>query len=140
MSSESERSLSLDELRQRNLPPTVQSAPPPEQHPTVEEWDELLEILSALYRLTAAQYDFLQRQKVHPLQAQMSTLTKEVSTTREMLQESIQQAGSKKERRFSLPQISLPQPSWAWLMFPAILVGLAVLCYSSVTILRALGM
>ena len=140
MSSESERSLSLEELRQRNMPPPVQSAPPPEQHPTAEEWDELLEILSALYRLTAAQYDFLREQREHPLQAQMSTLTKEVSAMRKMLQESIQQAGRKKERRFSLPQINLPQPSWAWLMLPAILVGLAVLCYSSVTILRALGM
>ena len=137
MSSESERSLSLEELRQRNMPPP---APLPERHPTAEEWDELLEILSALYRLTAAQYDFLREQRIHPLQAQMSTLTKEVSAMRKMLQESIQQAGSKKERRFSLPQISLPQPSWAWLMLPAILVGLAVLCYSSVTILRALGM
>ena len=137
MSSESERNLSLEELRQRNMPPP---APLPEQHPTTEEWDELLGILSALYRLTAAQYDFLQQQKVHPLQAQMSTLTKEVSAMREMLQESIQQAGSRKERRVSLPQISLPQPSWAWLMLPAILVGLAVLWYSSVTILKALGM
>ena len=137
MSSESERSLSLDELRQRNMPPP---APLPERHPTAEEWDELLEILSALYRLTAAQYDFLREQRVHPLQSQMSTLTKEVSAMRKMLQESIQQAGSKKEQRFSLPQISLPQPNWAWLMLPAILVGLAVLCYSSVTILRALGM
>ena len=45
----------------------------------------------------------------------------------------------KKERRFSLPQISLPRPDWAWLLFPAALVGLAVLWYSSVTILRALG-
>ena len=140
MSSESERSLSLDELRQRNMPLPVQSAPPPEQHPTAEEWDELLEILSALYRLTAAQYDFLREQRAHPLQLQMSALTKEVSAMRKLLQESIQQAGSEKERHFSLPQISLPQPSWAWLMFPAILVGLAVLCYSSVTILRALGM
>ena len=140
MSSESERSLSLEELRQRNMPLPVQSAPPPEQHPTAEEWDELLEILSALYRLTATQYDFLREQRIHPLQAQMSTLTKEVSAMRKLLQESIQQVGSKKERRFSLPQISLPQPSWAWLMLPAILVGLAVLCYSSVTILRALGM
>ena len=137
MSSESERSLSLEELRQRNMPPP---APLPERHPTAEEWDELLEILSALYRLTAAQYDFLREQRAHPLQSQMSALTKEVSAMRKMLQESTQQAGSKKERRFSLPQISLPQPSWAWLMLPAILVGLAVLCYSSVTILRALGM
>ena len=135
MNSGSERSLSLEELCQRNLPP-----PQTELHPTTEEWDELLEILSALYRLTAAQNDFLQAQRTHPLQPQMSVLTKEVSTTRELIQESIQQAGEKKERRFSLPHISLPRPSWAWLAVPAILVGLAVLWYSSVTILRALGM
>ena len=134
MSSESERTLSLEELRQRNLLP-----PQTEPHPTTEEWDELLEMLSALYRLTAAQSDFLQTQRTHPLQAQMSALTKEVSTTRELIQKSIQQAGKKKERRFSLPHISLPRPSWAWLALPAILVGLAVLWYSSVTILRALG-
>ena len=134
MSSESERTLSLEELRQRNLLP-----PQTEPHPTTEEWDELLEMLSALYRLTAAQSDFLQTQRTHPLQAQMSALTKEVSTTRELIQKSIQQAGKKKERRFSLPYISLPRPSWAWLALPAILVGLAVLWYSSVTILRALG-
>ena len=137
MSSESERSLSLDELRQRNMPPP---APLPERHPTAEEWDELLEILSALYRLTATQYDFLREQRIHPLQAQMSTLTKEVSAMRKMLQESIQQAGGRRERRFSLPQISLPQPSWAWLMLPAVLVGLAALWYSLATILNALGM
>ena len=134
MSSESERTLSLEELRQRNLLP-----PQTEPHPTTEEWDELLEMLSALYRLTAAQSDFLQTQRTHPLQAQMSALTKEVSTTRELIQKSIQQAGKKKERRISLPQISLPRPDWAWLLFPVALVGLAVLWYSSVTILRALG-
>ena len=135
MNSGSERSLSLEELCQRNLPP-----PQAEAHPTTEEWDELLEILSALYRLTAAQNDLLQTQRTHPLQAQMSALTKEVSTTRELIQKSLQQAGKKKERRFSLPHISLPRPSWAWLAVPAILVGLAVLWYGSVTILRALGM
>lgn len=135
MSSESERTLSVEELRQRNLPP-----PQTELHPTTEEWDELLEMLSALYRLTAAQNDFLQTQQTHPLQVQMSVLAKEVSTTRELIQKSIQQAGKKKERRFSLPHISLPRPSWAWLALPAILVGLAALWYSSVTILRTLGM
>ena len=134
MNSGSERSLSLEELCQRNLPPPQAVA-----HPTTEEWDELLEMLSALYRLTAAQNDFLQTQQTHPLQVQMSVLAKEVSTTRELIQKSIQQAGKKKERRFSLPHINLPRPSWAWLALPAILVGLAVLWYSSVTILRALG-
>ena len=64
---------------------------------------------------------------------------KAITTAGALIQESIQQIGKKKERRFSLPHISLPRPNWAWLALPAILVGLAVLWYSSVTILRALG-
>lgn len=133
----SEQSLSLEDLRQRNLPP---SAPPPEQHPTADEWYDLLEVLSALYSLTAAQYDLLKVQRTHPLQAQMTALAKEVSDTGELIQKSLQQAGKKRERRFSLPRIHLPRPSWTWLAIPAALVGLAALWYSSATILRALGM
>ena len=106
------------------------SPPQTELHPTAEEWDELLEMLSALYRLAAAQNDFLQAQRTHPLQPQMSVLTKEVSTTRELIQKSIQQAGKKKERRFSLPHIHLPQPTWEWLILPAVLLGLGLLWYS----------
>lgn len=143
MISESERTLSLDELRQRNMPP---SAPPPEWHLTVEEWDNLQRQISALYNLTAAQYDLISKQHTGSLQTQIAALTQEVTATGKaitaagkLIQESIQQVG-KKERRFSLPQINLPRPSWAWLVLPAILIGLAVLWYSSVTILRALGM
>ena len=140
MSSESERALSLEELRQRNMPP-------PEWHLTVEEWDNLQRQISSLYSLTAAQYDLLIERQTDSIQAQITALTREVAATGKaittagaLIQESIQQAGKKKERCFSLPHISLPRPSWAWLMLPAILVGLAVLWYSSVTILRALGM
>lgn len=140
MSSESERALSLEELRQRNMPP-------PEWHLTVEEWDNLQRQISSLYSLTAAQYDLLIERQTDSIQAQITALTREVAATGKaittagaLIQESIQQAGKKKERRFSLPHISLPRPSWAWLMLPTVLVGLAVLWYSSVTILRALGM
>jgi len=54
----------------------------------------------------------------------------------ELLQETkaihrlLEQAGKKKERRFSLPHISLPHPSLTWLIVPAILLGLLVLWYS----------
>ena len=144
MSSESERNLSLEELLQRNMPPP---APPPEWRLTAEEWDTLQEQVSALYNLTAAQYNLITKQQANSTQAQIAALTREVAATGKaittagaLIQESIQQAGEKKERRFSLPHISLPRPSWAWLAVPAILVGLAVLWYSSVTILRALGM
>ena len=144
MSSESERALSLEELRQRNMPPPT---PPPEWHLTVEEWDNLQRQISSLYSLTAAQYDLLIERQTDSTQAQITALTQEVAATEKaittagaLIQESIQQAGKKKERRFSLPHISLPRLSWAWLMLPAVLVGLAVLWYSSVTILRALGM
>ena len=97
-------------------------------------------VLSALYSLTAAQYDLLKVQRTHPLQAQMTALAKEVSDTGELIQKSLQQAGKKRERRFSLPRIHLPRPSWTWLAIPAVLVGLAALWYGSATILRALGM
>ncbi len=144
MNSESERSLSLEKLRQRNMPPPVlHTLPPPEQHPNAEEWDALLEMLSVIYRVTEAQYDILSQQRAHPLQSQMEKLTQDVSAMRETVQamrQDIQQAGKRKERRFSLPHIRLPRPSWAWLMVPMILVGLAALWYGSVTILRALGM
>ena len=116
------------------------SVPPPEQHPTADEWYDLLEVLSALYSLTAAQYDLLKVQRTHPLQAQMTALAKEVSDTGELIQKSLQQAGKKRERRFSLPRIHLPRPSWTWLAIPAVLVGLAALWYGSATILRAFGM
>lgn len=144
MSSGSERTLSVEELLQRNMPT---HAPPPEWHLTVEEWDNLQRQISSLYDLTAAQYDLLTERRTDSIQTQITALTREVAATGKaittegaLIQESIQQAGKKKERRFSLPHISLPRPSWAWLMLPAVLVGLAVLWYSSVTILRALGM
>ena len=143
MSSESGKSLSLEELRQRNMPPPAPpTSPPLEYHLTAKEWASLWEMLSVIYKVTEAQYKILS-QETHPLQPQIAELTKDIAETRDMIQtiqQRLQQDGKKKGKRFSFPQISLPQPSWAWLMIPMILAALAALWYGSVTILRALGM
>ena len=133
MNSESERNLSMDELRQRNMRQTTQ---PPEWHPTAEEWENLLDWIIDLHQLVKDQNSFLAQLKPLAQPSQLKTLAQDVASVRELLQ----QAGKKKEQRFSLPHISLPRPNWAWLMVPVVLVGLAVLWYSLVTILNALGM
>ena len=60
MSFSSDSRSSLEELKRRNLPPETQARElsahtelAAETHPTGAEWDNLLAILSALYRLTA---------------------------------------------------------------------------------------
>ena len=123
----------LSELRQRNM---RQTAPPPEWRLTEEEWGNLLDWIINLHQLIKEQNSLLAQLKPPAQPPQLKTLAQDVAAIRDLLQ----QAGRKKERRFSLPHISLPRPSWAWLMVPAVLVGLAVLWYSSVTILKALGM
>lgn len=55
MNLQSEQHLSLEELKQRNAPPSSKEP----SHPTQEEWEELLNILSALYRLETEQRDML---------------------------------------------------------------------------------
>ena len=49
MNSESERKLSLAELKQLNM---KQEQPAQETHPTREDWDELMERLSEISRKT----------------------------------------------------------------------------------------
>lgn len=120
MSSGSEQKCSIEELKERNSPL--------EWHPTVEEWDDLLAILSALYRLTASQSDTL-RSSLTTIQAvhtQAEALTKEAAAIRQLLERQ-EQAGKKKELRLSLPKIHLPTPSLAWLWIIPILVALYAL-------------
>lgn len=121
MSSGSEQKCSIEELKERNLPP--------EQHPTAEEWDDLLAVLSALYRLTAGQSDALKNslaimQAVH---TQVEALTKEAASIHQLLARQ-EQAGRKKGRwRLRLPHVVFPRPSLAWLWAIPILVGLYAL-------------
>lgn len=120
MNSRSEQKCSIEELKERNLPP--------ERHPTEEEWNDLLAILSALYRLTAGQSETLKNnlatmQAVH---TQVEVLTKEAAAIRQLLERQ-EQAGKKKGWRLSLPQLHLPRPRLAWLWVIPILVGLYAL-------------
>ena len=143
MNSQSEQRLSLEELKQRNAPPPTREM----SHPTQEEREEMLTILSALYRLEAEQRNVLddleRRTAAHTallqelssrrgwylIQEKMEALTGDVAQIQRMLQ----QAGNRKERRFSLPSIRLPRPhlphldgpTWATLLM--ILAGLLLL-------------
>ena len=105
MNSESEQKLSLEQLKQRNTQEPPAPTPPPEVHPTREEWSELLAILSAQYRLAAVQYDLmeelLKKLRTTPTVAQAEEILRELRT----LREAVQQAGKPKEKSFSLPRL-----------------------------------
>ena len=129
MNLESEKKLSMEELKQRNLPQNPASPPeqppmpvPVELHPTQEDWAELLTMLSALYRMTAAQYDLEERRisqsTLSPTREQIAALAQDVTAKRNLLE----QAGKKKEQRFSLrlPKPHLPHLSPVLLLIPVI--------------------
>mgnify|MGYP001067456091 CR=1 FL=1 len=61
-----------------------------------------------------------------PTPEQITDLLQEAKAIHRLLE----QAGKKKERYFSLPRFHLPQPTWEWLILPAILLGLELLWYS----------
>lgn len=129
MNSESGKKCSVEELKGRNLPP--------ERHPSAEEWDNLLAILSALYRLTAAQTDGMTKPgcpAMEELRTQTDVLVKEAAAIRQLL-ERREQAGRKKERRrLRLPQVTLPRPSLVWLWAIPVSLGLLVLWFSGAAI------
>ena len=111
MSSESERRLSTEELKR--LPMVLLRE---------ADWEELLDRLDGLEASVAEQEALLRAlsQQVGqlPTQEQTEALARDVAQIREALQ----QAGKKKERRFSLPKLRLPYIPWSNL-----LVGLAAL-------------
>lgn len=164
MSLESGRDLSMEDLKNRNMPQNFQreqhtqepvptstvqeaTAPPsteppvPEVHPTEAEWSELLTMLRALYRTTAAQNRNVERLISKPIlyttKAQVDTLTTELMAIRTHLE----QAGRPKERRFSLhlPRLHLPHLSPALLLVPPILLALWVAWSSLDTLWNAIS-
>ena len=141
MNSTSEKKLSMDELMERNRPaptakPTVQGqAPPPEVHPMKEEWAEMMECICTLTRHAERQTVYLM--KVSELLAQFPTRTQvdELLKMVQHLEQMAEQAGKPKEKRFSLPSISLPslylpRLSPALLLIPVVLVVLWAMWYS----------
>ena len=119
MSSESERKLSLEELKQRNRPQTLESStmpPPPMVLLTAADWNILLNRLERLEANVGAQEALLREISAkagkYPTQAQMEALTRDVAQMRAELK----QAGKKRERRFSLPKPRLPYIPWSSLL------------------------
>lgn len=116
MNSESGQRLSMEELKRRNAPQTMQ----PQIFPTREEWQELLQQLDNLKRHTEAHTAMLrevsQRQEPCPIQAQMEALAREVAEIRAMLRQAGKQNARRRSRcRMRLPRLWLPHlegPTW----------------------------
>ena len=141
MNSESGQKLSLAELKQRNRESdfSVPAAPP--DTPTRQDRENLLAILTALYRLestnssrlehleasVAAQealFRALSRQVGQlPTQAQLEALAGDVAQMRAELK----QAGKKRERHFSLPRLRLPKLRLPDISWSSLLLGLTAL-------------
>ena len=115
----------MDELKQRNTTkaelPQAENTP---VHPTQDEWNQLLDLLCGLYDLQAEQLHWEKHQPIlYATQEQMRELIREVGR----LRMEIEQAGKKKERRFSLPKIHLPRFSLLRLGWPDLLFVSAML-------------
>ena len=137
MNSGSEKTLSMDELLEKNRPtqmvqttpqpPTQELIPPPEVHPTKAEWEDLQSGLCTLGHHTERQTGYLK--KVSELLAQLPTRTQmdELLKAVKHLEKMSEQAGKRNEKRFSLPSIRLPRlrlphldgPTWAVLLMGA---------------------
>ena len=132
MSSESGQRLSLEELKQRNLPPQgtpSQTEPMPPEHPTQQEWSELLARLERLEASVGAQeapLRALSRQVGQlPTQEQMEEQAREVAQQRA----AVQQAGRKKALSISPPGLdtALSVLVWLILLLLGTMVGMVVL-------------
>ena len=132
MNSESGQKLSLAELKQRNRESAFSVPAAPPDTPTRQDRENLLAILTALYRLestnssrlehleasVAAQEALFRALSRQVGQLQLEALARDVAQIRETLQ----QAGKKRGRRFSLPRLRLPYIPWSRLF-----LGLAAL-------------
>ena len=133
MNSESGRRLSLEELKQRNRAsvPSVPAAPP--DTPTRQDWENLLAVLTALYRLerleasVAAQealFRALSRQVGQlPTQSHLEALARDVA----QIQATLKPAGKKSERWFSLSRVRLPKLRLPDIPWSSLLLGLTAL-------------
>ena len=130
MNSESGRRLSTEELKRLNQLSTTLVRTTPPDAPTRQDWENLLAVVSALYRLESTNSGRLERLEASvgpqeallralsrqmgqlPTQAQLEALARDVAQMRAELQ----QAGKKRERHFSLPKPHLPYIPWSSLL------------------------
>ena len=140
MSSESEQRLSLEELKQLNRSQS-QVPPKPPAEPARQDRENLLAVLTALYRLESTNSSRLERLEAGvsaqealfralsrqvgqlPTQSQLEALARDVAQMRAELQ----QAGKKREQRFSLPRIRLPKLHLPYIPWSRLLLGLTTL-------------
>lgn len=141
MNSESGRRLSLEELKQRNRSQAVQTSLETPAGPTRQDWENLLAVVSALYRLENTNSGRLERLEASvaaqealfralgrqagqlPTQAQLEALARDVAQMRAELKP----AGKKSERWFSLPRIRLSKPRLPYISWSSLLLGLTAL-------------
>ena len=133
--------MSVEELKKLN-PPSAPSLPATQPAGlTRQEWEDLLSMLSALYRLGRATSDRLERLEASvgpqeallralgrqvgqlPTQAQLEALAGDVAQMRAELK----QAGKKRERHFSLPRLRLPKLRLPDISWSSLLLGLTAL-------------
>ena len=113
MNSESERKLSLAELKQLNM---KQEQLAQEAHPTREDWDELMERLSEISRK-------MEQLNNRFYLSQIQKQSKEMLDILWAMNRRQEQAGRKKERRFSLPRFYLPEIEWRLVAVAAMTLG-----------------
>ena len=142
MNSKSGRKLSLEELKQLNRSQS-QVPPKPPAEPARQDWENLLAVLTALYRLESTNSGRLERLEASvaaqealfralsrqvgqlPTQAQLEALAGDVAQIRAELKP----AGKKKEISVSPPSLetALSVLIWLALIFLGTLVGMVVL-------------
>ena len=132
MSSESERKLSMEELKQLNRPQALESSttpPPPMVLLPAADWNLLLNQLERLEASVGAQEALLralsQQARQLPTQAQLEALARDVAQMRAELK----QAGKKRELSISPPSLrtALSVSIWLALILLATMVGMVVL-------------
>ena len=123
MSSESERRLSIEELKQLNRPQTLEPSttpPPPMALLREADWNLLLNQLERLEASVGAQEALLralsQQVGQHPTREQLEALARDVSQMRAELK----QAGKKRELSISPPSLrtALSVSIWLALILP----------------------
>jgi len=143
MNSESGQRLSVEKLKRLNQAPDPSIPATPPDTPTMQDWDDLLAALTALYRLESTNSDRLERLEASvgpqeallralsrqvgqlPTQAQLEALARDVAQMRAELK----QAGKKKELSVSPPSLetALSVLIWLALILLGTLVGMVVL-------------
>ena len=123
MSSESERRLSTEELKRlKRLNQPSKAAPPPMALLPAADWNLLLNQLERLEASVGAQEALLRALSRQVGQCTTREQTEALARDVAQIREALQQAGKKKERRFSLPKLCLPYIPWSRLF-----LGLAAL-------------